>query len=202
MNKILILFAHPAFERSRVQKQLIKAAGEVPGVTINDLYEQYPDFDIDVKREQELLLQHDVIIFQHPIYWYSSPAIIKQWQDLVLEHGWAYGRDGVALAGKVLMNVLSTGGPEAAYSPAGNNKFFLNTFLSPFGQTARTCKMTYWPPFVVHGTHRLEVEDIKGRAEEYAQLLTMITEGKIDQYCLDNVYYLNQVFTLAPHNAG
>ena len=62
------------------------------GVRLHDLYEAYPDFLIDVEAEQALLLEHDVIVFQHPVYWYSSPAILKEWQDLVLEHGFAYGR--------------------------------------------------------------------------------------------------------------
>src|ERR1043166_905728 len=97
MSHILILFAHPAYEKSRVHKLLVKKARALEGITFHDLYEAYPDFDIDVKREQELLLQHDTIILLHPFYWYSSPAIIKQWQDLVLELGWAYGKKGTTL---------------------------------------------------------------------------------------------------------
>ena len=91
MAKVLILFAHPALEKSRVNKRLILAAGNIDNITLNDLYEEYPDFDIDIKREQQLLIEHDLIILQHPFYWYSTPALLKQWEDLVLEHGWAYG---------------------------------------------------------------------------------------------------------------
>ena len=71
MSRILVLFAHPALERSRVQHSLLKAIAALPDVLINDLYENYPDFDIDVKREKKLLLAHDIIIWQHPFYWYS-----------------------------------------------------------------------------------------------------------------------------------
>jgi hypothetical protein len=66
-------------------------------VDISDLYEEYPDFYINVKREQQLLIEHDIIVFQHPFYWYSSPAILKQWEDLVLEFGFAYGPGGTKL---------------------------------------------------------------------------------------------------------
>ncbi|RYE35767.1 MAG: NAD(P)H oxidoreductase, partial [Sphingobacteriales bacterium] len=96
MARVLILFAHPAFEKSRVHRPMVKQVLKLEGITFHDLYESYPDYDIDLDREQELLLRHDVIVFQHPFYWYSCPAILKQWQDLVLEHGWAYGRGGTS----------------------------------------------------------------------------------------------------------
>ena len=90
-RRVLVLFAHPALERSRVNRHLVEVARAVPGVKVHDLYEVYPAFNINAKREQQLLLEHDVIVFQHPFYWYSTPAILKEWQDIVLEHGWAYG---------------------------------------------------------------------------------------------------------------
>jgi len=55
MNKILILFAHPRFEKSKTNCALLKKIGRLEGVTLNDLYEQYPDFNIDIDREKELL---------------------------------------------------------------------------------------------------------------------------------------------------
>jgi glutathione-regulated potassium-efflux system ancillary protein KefG len=75
-NRVLILFAHPAFQKSRVNRRLIAAVRNMENVTINDLYEEYPDFFVNIKREQELLLSHDIIIFQHPLYWYSCPALL------------------------------------------------------------------------------------------------------------------------------
>jgi len=108
-KKILILFAHPAMQKSRVNKGLIESLSNVEGVTFHDLYDSYPDLYIDVEREKSLLLENDIIIFHHPFYWYSSPAIIKEWQDLVLEFGFAYGPGGTALEGKIMMNVISAG---------------------------------------------------------------------------------------------
>jgi len=86
-NHVLILFAHPALEKSRVNRRLVAAVQGLEGVTFHDLYEAYPDFYIDVKHEQRLLEAHDIIAFQHPLYWYSTPSLLKEWQDLVLEHG-------------------------------------------------------------------------------------------------------------------
>ena len=155
-SRVLVLLAHPVLERSRINRRLVEAIADLPGVTLNDLYERYPGLGIDVRHEQQLLLEHDVVVMQHPFYWYSSPAILKEWQDLVLEHGWAYGRSGRALAGKVMLNAVSTGGPAFAYRPEGGNRFTMRQLLAPFDQTAHLCGMRYLAPFVLHGTHRME----------------------------------------------
>jgi len=80
-NNILILFAHPALQKSRVNSRLIKYVRDIDGVTFHDLYEEYPDFHINIKREQKLLIESDIIVFHHPIFWFSVPAILKEWMD-------------------------------------------------------------------------------------------------------------------------
>ena len=98
-RRILLLFAHPSLDRSEVNRPMTDAVVDMDGITLIDLYAEYPDLQIDIDREQQRLLEHDVIVFQHPLYWYSTPAILKEWQDLVLEHGFAYGSKGTALLG-------------------------------------------------------------------------------------------------------
>ena len=88
------------------------------------LYAAYPDFMIDVKREQQLLLDHDIIVLQHPFYWYSSPAIIKEWLDLVLENGWAYGTGGSNLHRQVFDECHLDGRqPRCLSRQSGRNRF-------------------------------------------------------------------------------
>jgi glutathione-regulated potassium-efflux system ancillary protein KefG len=193
MARILILFAHPAFEKSRVHKAMVKQVLRLEGITFHDLYEAYPDYDIDLDREQELLLQHDVIVFQHPFYWYSCPAILKQWQDLVLEHGWAYGRGGTKLSGKTLFNAITAGGREEVYQETGYNRFTIKQLLAPFEQTAHLCKMTYLPPFVVHDTHRMDTGSIEYNAVKYRQLIDGLKNDKILLRDLDKLKYLNEI---------
>jgi len=180
MSRVLLLFAHPALEKSRVNRSLVERAQGLPGVTFRDLYEAYPDFDVDVKREQSLLVAHDTVVLQHPFYWYSTPALVKQWEDLVLEHGWAYGTGGTALRGKRLVSVVTTGGVETAYREEGHNRFSVRQLLAPVEQTARLCGMDYPPPFVVHGTHRLDAEGIGQAAEEYAFFLAALRDDRVD----------------------
>lgn len=106
MNNILILFAHPRFEKSKTNRALLKNIDRINGVTLNDLYEKYPDFNIDIDREKKLLLNHQIIIWQHPFYMYSAPALLKQWIDLLMEHGWAHGRGGTNLNNKIMSLLL------------------------------------------------------------------------------------------------
>ncbi len=179
MRRVLVLFAHPALEKSRVNRRLIEhARGD--GVTFHDLYELYPDFDVDVAREQSLLVEHDVIVMHHPLYWYSVPALLKQWSDLVLEHGWAYGSGGEALRGKWLVSAITAGGGEGAYRPGGLNRHTLRQMLAPIEQTAWLCFMKFLPPYAVHGTHGLEAEHVEQHAERYRRFLESLKNDAID----------------------
>ena len=180
-RRILILFAHPALERSRTNSVLADEASRVDGVTVHDLYESYPDFMIDVKREQGLLVDHDVIIFQHPFYWYSAPSLVKEWQDLVLEHRWAYGVGGTALKGKIAFNAITTGGGRDAYQRDGFHKHGIRDFLLPHERTACLCGMTYLAPFVVHGSLRVEGRDQAAPfAASYRLLLEALRDNRLD----------------------
>ncbi|MEM9461907.1 MAG: NAD(P)H-dependent oxidoreductase [Myxococcota bacterium] len=177
MARVLILFAHPSLQSSRVQRRLIERAPRVKGVTVHDLYEAYPDYDVDVKREQAPLVTHDLIVWQHPFYWYSTPPLLKQWIDLVLEHGWAYGSKGTALHGKHVLSVISAGGSADAYCAQGSNKFSVRQLLAPLEQTARLCGMEYMPPWVVFGTHRLTTNEVRECADRYEDLLRWLVAG-------------------------
>jgi len=181
VRRVLVLFAHPVFERSRVNRRLVDGVRDLDGVTVHDLYESYPTMSIDVRREQELLLAHDAIVFQHPMYWYSVPAILKEWQDLVLEHGWAYGAGGTKLRGKLTLNAMTTGGPEGAYRKGGYNRFSIRELLAPWDQTAYLCGMQFLAPFVVHAA--LKIADKAGVAQHlasYRRLLIGLRDERLD----------------------
>lgn len=181
MRRVLLLFAHPVLEKSRVNRRLLAEAREVTGVTIHDLYEAYPTLAIDARREQRLLLDHDAIVFQHPFYWYSTPAILKEWQDLVLEHGWAYGHGGTQLRGKITLNAITTGGPETAYRHEGYNRFTIRELLAPWDQTAHLCGMRFLAPFAVHAALRISGDtDMAAARAAYRGLLEALRDDKLD----------------------
>ena len=190
-NRILILFAHPRFEQSRVNRALIQAAGTLPTVTLRDLYELYPDFNIDVEREQKLLAAHEILVWQFPFYLYGAPALLKQWLDLVLVFGWAHGPGGEALQGKIVFSAVTTGGTRLSYGPGGYNRFPLGDLLLPFAQTAALCRMTFLPPFAVQGTYRLTTEQLAGEAGRYRTLLEGLAGGGFDTASLQRLTLLN-----------
>jgi len=181
MNKILVLFAHPRPERSEVNVRLADVARQVDGVTMADLYAEYPSFEIDVDREQERLLAHDVIVFQHPVYWYTGPALLKEWQDLVLEHGFAYGSDGRALEGKMLLNAVTCGARREVYTQDGGYRHELRDYFAPFEQTALLCRMRYLPPFALFAAgHAADEGRLEAHLADYGRLLAALVQGRID----------------------
>lgn len=190
-NRILLLFAHPRLEKSRAQRALLDAIAGVDQLTLHDLYEEYPEFNIDIRREQQLLASHDIIVWQHPIFWYSAPPLLKQWIDLVLEHGWAYGHGGTALAGKRVFNAVSSGGPREAYTVEGYHGYTLRQFLLPFQRTATLCHMDYLPPFAMLGVNRLSAEGVRAAAAQYRALLERLAAGDFDVEELHRHEYLN-----------
>ena len=179
--KVLVLFAHPALEKSRINVRLADRARTVEGVTFHDLYEVYPDFQIFVKEEQQLLSRHETIVFQHPFYWYSCPALLKEWMDHVLTYGFAYGTGGMALANKTLVSVITTAGPKESYSRGNPNHFTLRELLAPFEQTARLCGMRYLPPYAIQGTPKITTEEeMASHAENYAVFLAGLRDGLVN----------------------
>ena len=182
MSKVLILFSHPNLEKSWANSRLIKYIKDIEGVTFHDLYEKYPNFNIDIEYEKSLLVEHDVIIWQHPFFWYSCPALMKQWIDLVLEFQWAYGPDGNALKGKRCLNVITTGSEREVYGEKGYHNYSIDTFLKPFEQTANLCSMEYMMPFAIMGTHRLTEEGLQKYAKKYVALLDILVHDKEIHY--------------------
>ncbi len=150
---IALIYAHPYAEQSLANRELLAAVDDLPFVTRRSLYDLYPDFDIDVEAEQHALAAADLIVLQHPVYWYSTPALLKLWIDDVLALGWAYGEGGTALVGKSMQWVVTTGGDFRAYAPEGPHGHPFEVFVAPMRQTARFCGMHWLEPLVVHDAH-------------------------------------------------
>jgi len=193
VKKILILFAHPRYEQSRANQALIRGVKGMEGVTVHDLYERYPDFNIDIFIEKDLLKHHDVVVWHHPLYWYSCPPLLKQWIDMVLEFGWAYGPDGDALEGKKALNVITAGGTREVYCSEGRNNYTIREFLRPFEQTARLCGMEYLPPFAMMGTHRLTTDQLETHVQQYRELLKSLQGKDLEVPEGDSCQFLNDL---------
>lgn len=172
MKKVLFIVAHPNLKKSRANKAIVEAVKNLPGLTYHDLYETYPRFFIDVKREQELLLSHDFLVFQHPLYWYNLPPLLKQWEDDVLELGFAYGPGGNKLSGKSFLLSMTAGGPIDAYNPAGYNNFEIETLITPTRQTANLCGWKWQPHIILHSSIKSTTDELNAHAEKVRDRLT------------------------------
>ena len=180
MAKLALYYAHPGNKYSHANKAMYAAAQTIDGITSIDLYAEYPRFDIDIDREQQRLLDHDVVLFQFPMFWYSTPSIIKEWQDLVLEHGFAYGSGGDELAGKRMMLAITTAGPEDAYTDKGYQHYPLRTFLTPLERTAGLCHMSFVAPYVLHDSLTADESVVQAHVVGYKRLLEAIRDDRFD----------------------
>lgn len=160
-TKILFVVAHPHLERSRANRAVVESVSGLEGVTVHRIYDRYPYFHIDVEREQQLLLDHDVIVFQHPFYWYNMPALLKLWLDDVLESGFAYGPGGDKLRGKKFLLSLTVGGPQSSYCEESYNKCSVDSLLGPWKQTVGLCQMEWLEPLVIYGSIAAEPQVLR-----------------------------------------
>jgi putative NADPH-quinone reductase len=168
---ILVLYAHPAPHRSPVNRHLAEAARATPGVVVQDLYDSYPDFDIDAERERALVRDAALLVFLHPIRWYGMPSMLKEWMDVVMAPGWAYGKPDSALRGKGYWLVATTGSGPEAYQPGGLHGRPFADFLAPFEQTAALCGMDWIEPLVMHGAAQAGEAAIEAHVAEFTRRL-------------------------------
>ncbi len=175
-GEVLLIVAHPQMEQSRANRGMLRAARATATddrrrVEVRDLYALYPDYLIDVAAEQAALDRAKLVVWQHPIHWYSMPPLMKLWLDEVLTFGWAYGLDGRALHGKDLWLVATTGGPEDSYHPNSYNRYFFDAFLPPYEQTAALCGMRFLPPMMLHGAHKTSEAELASHAATFVERL-------------------------------
>jgi len=169
---ICVIHAHPYPSRSRVNRAFAEALATLADVDLRSLYALYPDFDIDVAAEQKALTSAQLVVWMHPLYWYSVPSLLKHWFDKVLEFGWAYGDGGGALHGKSCLWVPTAGGGEAAFAPGGLHGHSFASFAPPIEQTARFCGMRWETPHVVLDADDLDEARLTKLGAELLQRLS------------------------------
>jgi glutathione-regulated potassium-efflux system ancillary protein KefF len=163
-GSLLVVHAHPYPFTSRGCAALLESISGCPGLAVRRLYDLYPDFDIDVAAEQEALRAARAVVWLHPLYWYTAPALLKHWFEKVLAVGFAYGERGSVLAGKPCLWVTTTGGGE--YSPQGIHRHPFADFVPVIEMTARYCGMRWEEPFVVNDVTGHSDDALRSRGRE------------------------------------
>lgn len=183
MKKVLVISGHPNLSQSVANKTIIEQLESgLNSVEIRKLDMLYSNKQIDVAAEQQALLSAELIVWQFPFYWYSMPALMKQWLDDVFLHGFAHGSTA-KLGGKKLIISISTGAPEVAYQENSVMKHTMEQLLAPFESIAALCKLDLQKILYLNGvsyvTHQNEEKFIEQKrvACDYAvQLINTIKE--------------------------
>ena len=108
---------------------------------IRSLHDLYPGYAIDVEAEQRAPSACSIVVWQHPLYWYTAPALLKHWFEQVLTFGWAHGPGGHALQGERCLWITTTGADAESCTPAGVSAHEFEAFVPVVRQTARFCGM-------------------------------------------------------------
>ena len=168
--KTLVILVHPDMENSKINKKWKEELEKYPDkITVHELYKEYPDWNINIEKEQELITKHDNIIFEFPLYWYSSPPILKKWLDDVLSFNWAYGNE-YRLKGKNIGFAVSVGGPKKEYSKTGSVRFSMDEILVPFEATVKYIKANLISHYILFdATESLNEKKLLESAEGYVK---------------------------------
>ncbi|EON73081.1 NAD(P)H-dependent oxidoreductase [Lysinibacillus sphaericus] len=169
--KTLVIVSHPNLLNSRINKKWVEELSKYnKEITVHDIYKEYPDGNINVAREQELVEEHDSIIFQFPLQWFSTPPLLKKWLDDVLSYGWAYGSTGKALVERKIGLAISAGIRKRDFHEEGKYKFTLEEITVPFKATALYTGATFLPTFAVYGAeNELSDQEVEQSAPDYVR---------------------------------
>jgi glutathione-regulated potassium-efflux system ancillary protein KefG len=174
--KILVNVFHPNLKDSKINKAMMSALNGQKNITVRDVYKEYGSLKftdtIPLEKEKKLLKEHDRIVFQHPIYWYSCPPLMKKWIEDILLDDWAWGKNGTDLKGKEWVHAVSCAGDLNSYRPGDFNGFSLGEYLRPFQQTSVLCGMKFCPTFAIHHVYQLSDDALKKTTRNYLKFLT------------------------------
>lgn len=168
MNTLLIV-AHPDISASRANRALLDGLAGIPGIDIVDLYRTYPDERIDLAVERDRLLGARRLILQFPMFWYSTPPLLKRWQDVVLTPLiYLEPESASALQGLPVMAATTTGGPTASYEQSGMR---VDDLFAPLRATAKKAGWLWQPPFALHDVRTLNDDQLAQAGQAYRSVV-------------------------------
>ncbi|MHC8319967.1 NAD(P)H-dependent oxidoreductase [Pseudomonas sp. GB2N2] len=129
----------------------------------------------DIQQELDKLLWADLLILNFPIYWFSTPAILKGWIDRVLVSGVCYGGkrfyDQGGLAGKKALVTVTLGGRQHMFGE-GAIHGPLEDMLRPLLRgTLAYVGLDVLPPFVAWHVPYISAEAREQFLVDYRQRL-------------------------------
>lgn len=162
--KTLVIVAHPRVASSATEAFFKTAASREDDVMWHELA-----LPFDIEREHQLLLLADRVIFQFPLYWYSAPAIFKQWLDEVWNSTLVSEQ---LVKGRELGIVVTTAHAASDFQPGAGQQFTIAELLRPYQALAHSTGMKYLPPLSVHQFAQQSDEERQLLFIRYQQYLT------------------------------
>lgn len=172
--KTLVIITHPNLEKSVVNNRWVEELEKYPErYIVHNLHEAYPNEEIDVDKEHQLLESVDKVVLQFPFFWFNCPPLLKKWIDDVLSHGWAYGANSeYKLSGKKIALAISAGIKDEDYQASGRYKYTLEQLTSPFEITFLYVKADYQPFYAFYGAEYKPTTDVvEQSAQDYINYL-------------------------------
>lgn len=166
-SKVLILLAHPQFEKSKANKAMIAAVENIKNVEVVDIYSA--PFTVEYYKPK--VEAAEIIVFQFPFYWASAPSQMKKWTDEI------FMAMAPSVNGKKLMVATTTGSEYEAYRSGGRNKFTMDELLRPYQMQANHSGMIWQTPFVLYGTALPDgAKAVSAGAKEYKKIITELAK--------------------------
>ena len=177
----LVIFADPALHRSRNSRRVADAVRSLPNVVVQDLYELYPDFYVDVRRERALLKDAALVIFAYQLSWYAMPALLKEWFDAVLKPEWSVDGGNPRLRGKSCWAAVGCNSLPGDYRPGARHGHPLGEYLASLEQTAHSLGMRWIEPEILYGAEHAEPRAV----DAYAERLRGLLAGHLEHLALE-----------------
>ena len=169
MQSTLFIAGNPHANNSQF---LVLAEAELRPLRLQwmSLAEEHGSNGFDIPKHQSILEEADTIIVHFPMYWYSSPALVKSWLDALLTPGWAFPLEVSKLRGKRMLLSVTTGSPLDTFQPTGSNEKTLEDLLLPFERMAKYCGMD-WLGVVASqwNTEKANAEELQATAASHTQ---------------------------------
>ena len=144
--------------------------------TVHIIDEEYKDAVIDIKKEQELIENHDNLILQFPFYFVNCPYLMKKWLDEVITPEWAINEHGTGeMENRKVAIGVSIGGKKEEYGKDKTYLYIVEELLRPFESTCSYIHANYrgFYPFYA-AEYEPTKEDIDKASKEYIKFIDSI----------------------------
>ncbi|TPR14752.1 NAD(P)H-dependent oxidoreductase [Apilactobacillus timberlakei] len=188
--KTLVIVSHPEYDNSMTESFLQQCQNDIDEVDWLVLDHLTNNYEFDIDKEQNRLIKYDRILLQFPMYWYSSPALLKKYEDDIFTRSFTYANEDGKLKGKELGIITTLGEPLKNYTVGGSEGFSINEILKPYQALAFKSGMKFIKPFAVDQFAYM-TDDEKGKL--LVDYRNYLTNEDINGFGSKQIWYLSQL---------